>query len=887
MDFRTIWVPGSSGGGGMIGFDAATAGLVEEKIKFLSGGAVDAQAVTRIMPILPTYYPFYSRARIRVTWDDYWFAYSRGNDIGLVLVISPDYFGDTPPSNAIELVWGSASGGRYYVSSSFSWVSSNPPGLGETRDFSWTVLGESNIAAGLLPGAKYWAMLLPAEVRLVNGVRTFQGLLESHTNSGADATWRAVSFWTNRAPEAPIITSPASSQLFNAGSTFSLSIDPRDPDEVYGVDSVWYQDLAGVEIQYSPVPTETNPSPAWQDLKFADASGVLRPGWWIDRSSVYTHTNGAQRLWSTGTAEILAGSNSTEAWKGQLPSGTWRIRVRAFDYGHPLPLQYGPLGALNGYSISDLVAAGLASPWSDPVLVTVTAQVPPPIPVFPINNAATVEGTNVSLTWQYRNTSEPPLPQGKRSVQIRALGEETWFDLVVEQPSGDQSILVSGFPLVSGNAYEWRVKVWDTSDTESNWSEIATFWSVPAPASGGTRPLPSETTDGATLGCGTHRVFVYRRGGKERVGEIRNLSYVDWHRVRDDVSTARVKVSGWDIDCGNLLAMLQPWAYELVIIRDNGYSQDRVWEGPITLLTYERNEVVINAKDVMYYAYRRIIRQKMSDAGRGNGATVVSRASRILQNVFAPDDPNILSYLHPITSANDAMQYRSTPAFSRTAFEEVDDMASNAGLDYTTVGRSILLWSTRNRVGTLPEFRDADLGAPPVVSVYGASMANVYSVSDGNGIWGVATAQGSGVETPDGVTVIGTDPIYGLVEMLSSSWASDSDPASGTYTQEGVEKLRESFAEYSERSIADRYPPPVVVRVPDNTTLSPDAVISIQHLVPGVAIPLRSDGTLRSVSALQKLDSVKVVEESGKEKISISMSPFSRDDASMDEGGEE
>lgn len=75
----------------------------------------------------------------------------------------------------------------------------------------------------------------------------------------------------------------------------------------------------------------------------------------------------------------------------------------------------------------------------------------------------------------------------------------------------------------------------------------------------------------------------------------------------------------------------------------------------------------------------------------------------------------------------------------------------------------------------------------------------------------------------------------------------------------------------------------MVVRVPDNTTLNPNTVISIQHLVPGVAIPLRSVGTLRQVVQTQKLDSVSVVEEAGKETISITLSPFSRDDAEAPE----
>lgn len=203
-------------------------------------------------------------------------------------------------------------------------------------------------------------------------------------------------------------------------------------------------------------------------------------------------------------------------------------------------------------------------------------------------------------------------------------------------------------------------------------------------------------------------------------------------------------------------------------------------------------------------------------------------------------------------------------------------MAANSGLDYTVVGRAILLWGTKNRIGTLPEFRDKDLGASPIVSEYGMSMANVYAISDGNGIWGQA----------DRLNEDDEDPIYGIVEMLSSTWAADSPEDTGTYTQDGINTIRRSFEAHAERSIADRYPPPVVVRVPDNTTLNPGTVISIQQLVPGVVVPLRSTGTLRTVVADQKLDSLRVVEESGSETITITLSPFSQEDTAPDGGAE-
>lgn len=477
--------------------------------------------------------------------------------------------------------------------------------------------------------------------------------------------------------------------------------------------------------------------------------------------------------------------------------------------------------------------------------------------------------------YQHMALTDYPRHPGARSVTISIIGCSTTFpnDVSVDLRLDDVSFIghagaISPFTLEVSNRYEWRVMTQDTDGQVSAFSDPARFWVVPRQNSGDVRPVVSENIDGATLGCGTHTVEIYRRGGKTKVGTIGKVSYVDWERKRDEISTAKIVVSDWDIDCGNLLSKLQTWAYEVVIWRDNEYTQERVWEGPITLLTYESDSVTINAKDVMVYPYRRIIRQKMSDAGLDPLLTVVDRARRVIQNVMAPDDPNVLAYLRVITNDDDAKQFRSTPAYSKTAYEEVDDMAANAGLDYTVAGRSIILWGTKHRIGTLPEFKDDDLGNKPIVSEYGMSMANRYAVSNGDGIYGEATRLDEN----------GNDETYGLVEMLSSTWAQDAAPDSGTYTQQGIDTMRENFAEFSERSIADRYPPPVIVRVPDNTSLNPKTVISIQQLVPGVVIPLRSSGTLRTVVGNQKLDSMKVVENGGKETITITMSPFNRDD---------
>lgn len=1012
-----------------------------------SGGDVDAQGITRLQYALGSPYMDYVHVVANISYTAADAAAHPGTQMGATMFVIPAYYF---PPNAVPTPQAILDLGP--VLRSFRSSNSVHSSGGASANNSFSIVGPR--AATLQPNTKYWFLVVPTA--WVSGTPSNYAN-DAPVDPTAPYTARGISLWTNRTPTKPIITSPVSGTVNNSGVSLALSFTAEDPDAISGSTDTSYLDLAGVQVQYAAKPTLDNPNPSWQDLPWGGTDGAtVTKGWYIDGAATNTSKDGIQTLWTTQSSQIMCGSNNVVAGQALLPSGDWQIRLRTFDYGHPYPGIWRPLASKTGnYTPSNFPAVN-TSPWSDPVVVSVTAQVPPPIPLSPIDDNALIEGSQITLNWLYRNTFNPPYAQAKRSVRIKKVTDTAWTNLLTNDASAASSYTLPPYvPGVSGNLlyhddgsattgwstaigygsagstaitevggavniavtntnnasapnetevqakkafpaftaeqnpngltvqikghyhgypssgdgaqtqcvtsvfpagwaydsahssspanpgnntlvdgdyvwtmtlpagtaspagtamaqaffanysgsdqyftvddvavyptdqgridpvassgidmpatteYQWQVQVTDADNVVSNWSDVASFWIVPPPSSGGSSPIPADTIEGATLGCGTHRVFIYRRGGTTRVGEIRNISHVDWSRVRDDMSTAQIVVSGWDIDCGNLLAKLQCWAYEVVIFRDNGFGVDRVWEGPITLLTYEVDKVTIDAKDIFAYPYRRIIKQDMND--NVNGDTVTSRAARILQNVMAPDDPNVLAYLQVLSSSDDAMEYRSLPQYSKTAYEEIDDMAANAGLDYTVVGRTILLWGTKHHIGKLPEFRDKDLGSPPIVSEYGMSMANRYVVTDGNGVWGEATRNLDPVS--------GNDPVYGLVEMVSSSWSSTDDTTDTTgLDPTQLAKTQQSYADSAETSISDRYPSPVVVRVPDSTSLNPEAVVSINQLVPGVSIPLRSTGTLRAVYATQKLDSIKVTEENGRETITVSMSPFTTDE---------
>ena len=1051
------------------GYSGSVKSQVADRYIITADSVIDTNAVTRIGFRHSDFpFEFSVTSRIRVLWNDVkppvvppGRPYKLIDAVRLALYIAP---GSSFQAGIVPTV---AQIVEASETVSYSGGAQFPTAASPTKETTLTATFWPGATGFLSQGGKFWAAVVPVyQFEMINVASPGGGSLTGYDPAISYSACRGISFWTNRAPNAPVITSPVDLPVVLPGGSFTFSYAQSDLDAEYPDDADRFnRDLAGVQLQYAPAATPTNPTPEWMPLPYRDGDGVRRTADFILGQNDDTETSLRRNMVTNMSVTVVCGVSADEVPlnRAYLPAGEWQLRCRTFDYGHPYPSELNPLADTSGSYRADTYPASNSSPWAVASRVSVPSQVPAPTPVSPVDDAALPEGVGIPLSWTYRNTAEPPFAQDSFTVQLREVGSTNWitagsvesdsptfvlagnttstfqpinldfseFPVGTLLPSFVEGAISSSVPVVSSAAgfpsspcmntsfwlavapgfvydfdqwrvraepvsvtagesyefsywftrfdidefgsfpnspefssfiswldvsgneisrssavhpsrvwpsiqngdtfpafdwtfmsvtggaptgavsakvgmyldwdttgvslgdgidtyvdqiqfrelsgslipathrYEWRVKVTDTDGVESDFSPPARFWVVPAPASGGTHPLPSETVDGATLGCGTHRAFVYRRGGSERVGEIRNITRLDWGRFRDDISTARIEVSDWDIDCGNLLASLQTWAYEIVIFRDNGFTVDRVWEGPITLLTYGRDKVTISAKDVMAYAYRRILRQGMSD----RGTSVVLRGARVLQNAFAPDDPNVLAYMRVLSRADDAKQYRSTPGYSRTAFEEVDDMASNAGLDYTTVGRSIILWGTKHRIGTLPEFKDGDLGATPIVSEYGMSMANRYVISDGNGIWGAA----------DRLNGQDADPVYGLVELLSSTWASDSDAETGTFTAEQIATAIASLSEMAERSISDRFPPPVVVRVPDNTTLNPDAVVSIQQLVPGVVLPLRSTGTLRTVVASQKLDSVSVSEEDGKETITLVMSPFSRDDAS---GGE-
>ena len=204
--------------------------------------------------------------------------------------------------------------------------------------------------------------------------------------------------------------------------------------------------------------------------------------------------------------------------------------------------------------------------------------------------------------------------------------------------------------------------------------------------------------------------------------------------------------------------------------------------------------------------------------------------------------------------ASDARTAARTLPYEMTVFEHVDNYAARGGLDYTVVGRSILFFDVHQRIGQTPMVTADDFIGDPVITQYGMELATYVAMTDGKGNFGSAG---------------GVDPYYGEWEILHQAYDEDAQGANPE-DPPSVEELRSQ----ARRTYLQGSKPPLVVRVPDNTSLNPNGVLTISDLVPGVWIPLSASLPGRTVSQMQKLDSMTVEEtaETG-EDIKVTLSP--------------
>lgn len=353
-----------------------------------------------------------------------------------------------------------------------------------------------------------------------------------------------------------------------------------------------------------------------------------------------------------------------------------------------------------------------------------------------------------------------------------------------------------------------------------------------------------------------HRVYIYDRGATNRIGELTSLDRVKWNRTRDDISDAEIDISAEHCTGQEeLLSQLEPGRHEVVIFRGN----DRVWEGPLNRIAYTRNSVNLFAKDVMYYAFRTIMHGAYSNAYPNIGyactrAVTILKAELARKEALSPPI-NVVPYIVNHGDTTGPKTSRVTAPYQQTVFEHIDDMAAKSGIDYTVIGRAIHIWDTDRALGYAPQVTENDFLGELVVTVYGSELATHAAVTTGDHRVGKAGAN---------------DAYYGEWERLTTL-NDDDDTTAPPPTQDDLNSQAKA-------NLANRKPTPLLVRIPDGSTLNPKGVLQIEDLIPGTHVPMLATLTARTISQTQKIHDINFTETGEGEQITITFTPATTDD---------
>lgn len=341
------------------------------------------------------------------------------------------------------------------------------------------------------------------------------------------------------------------------------------------------------------------------------------------------------------------------------------------------------------------------------------------------------------------------------------------------------------------------------------------------------------------LGTGENEAWIYQRGGTVPLGKVEEPESLEWNRELNSISEASVEVkTGTHGDCCGMYGQIGTWGFELVMFRDG----KRCWEGPITNLRWRRGGVSILAKDVLGWTAR-----------TGSVARLITTPAYVeaegwwqLQQAFLNSDPNVMANASRLATNTGPTVTRDIRAYVGYNSDAMTELVKS-GLMFTTVGRRALVWHSDYVMGQTATLLPDHLSGEIEVEEDGMdlSVRSVFTNDDG-----VTGAYGT---TPDS--------FYGDVQIIESS--------------DGVDATSLTTAATTHR--AQHYPAPIAVNVPQGSVLSCDAPFAIEELVAGSIVPVKVEGGIcRSVRATQQLQSVKVSDGDGGEKVAITVTPASQ-----------
>jgi len=372
----------------------------------------------------------------------------------------------------------------------------------------------------------------------------------------------------------------------------------------------------------------------------------------------------------------------------------------------------------------------------------------------------------------------------------------------------------------------------------------------PAPPPPPPRNLLPRGAGRGRLGCGVNEAYITWKCGTPRFCPVLNASEVTYARHLNDISEAQVVVpiSGTSEDeCCECLGDLEPWCHELHIARD---GKD-VWLGPITEVVYEYSQVTIRALDLLGWATVRVSEIPIDyTAATGAGPadwTTIGRA--VLDVAFAEDDPCLLPYVSASPSGYVGEQ-KFNP-YDLSAFDQLDQLAQS-GLEYTTVGRTVVLSSPNVPTTPIATLLDEHILGAVQLTKTGLLQADRWYVHFQDDTSAIPPGPGL-ADAPDKYC-------YGLIERIRSTDtalanAASADVVAGIYL--------------GATAIAPR-----LLEIPDGSQLSPEAPWTIDAMIPGVRVDVGVTRLCVPATQSFRLTGVQVRQSEKGEEITVTLGPL-------------
>lgn len=378
------------------------------------------------------------------------------------------------------------------------------------------------------------------------------------------------------------------------------------------------------------------------------------------------------------------------------------------------------------------------------------------------------------------------------------------------------------------------------------------------------------------MSCELHSVYVTDRGGAQRLFTLNDIESVRYTRTLDDISVGEVVISGEACrEQAELLGQVEPRRHELVIYR----GDDRVWEGPIVSAEWGNDYVRFSARDVLEYLDARPITQYWPGPENGGPELMGDRIEQIIRYEMAwtyiapglspqfvrPWDSGGYGSITPAIDVLAHLEVRpgtvitrtETYPFEMTVYEHLSTLA-RGGLDYTTIGRKILIWDSRETIGQTRTMTTKDFAGNLKVYGSGQDLVGVQHV--------VASRDTDDGELPPTSTAnVGSalrdTSYYGPWAKIHSR------------EEEDTAVSREALNTQALRLSAGRIPLPTEIVVDGGARILLDDTLTIHSLVAGVDVPIVAVLAGRTMNQVQRFRHIGISETSSGEEITASLNP--------------